>query len=215
MDADDISEPHRFQRQLELLSRIPAAAACSNNCFYIDATGLTIGSSTVPLRPARIRWELRRGLRGMVQGSALFRTSALAAVEGYRTQFRLAEEVDLFLRLADRFDLVNAAEFLYRIRLHDQSFAVANIEQNTRYVLYALDCARRRRSHLSERSFEAFSASMNIPTRIRLSREIAAVALWRTSRSRYRWPLIALSALLDPKRPLARLLRYAERRLGR
>src|SRR5262249_30853859 len=130
MDADDISEPQRFQRQLDLLRRTPSAAACSNNCLYMDATGLTIGSSTVPLRPARIRSELRQGLRGMIQGSTLFRTEALATVNGYRAQFRLAEEVDLFLRLVERFDLVNAPEFLYRIRLHDQSFAVANVTQN-------------------------------------------------------------------------------------
>jgi len=214
MDADDISEPRRFEQQLALLARASSAAACGSNCLYIDENDATIGSSTVPLTPHRIRSEIRRGLRGIVQGATMFRTEAVAAVGGYRAEFRFAEEVDLFLRLSDRFDLINAPEFLYRIRLHSRSLGVANIKLNTQHSFYALDCAHRRRLGMSKREFDVFLHEMDPWTRFRIAREIAAVRLWRVSRSAPLRPLVAISALLDPKRAFARVGRYVERCLN-
>ncbi|MEO0250310.1 MAG: glycosyltransferase family A protein, partial [candidate division WOR-3 bacterium] len=77
MDADDLSEPTRLEKQLALLEALPEKAACSSNCYYIDENDQIIGSSTVPLSPRLIRWEVQQGLRGMIHGATLFRTEAL------------------------------------------------------------------------------------------------------------------------------------------
>ncbi|MCX5914512.1 MAG: glycosyltransferase family A protein, partial [Deltaproteobacteria bacterium] len=93
MDSDDISLPQRLETQILLLEKFPAAAACSANCYYIDNdTEQIIGSSTVSTSPALIHWEIAHGLRGLIQGTCVFRTAALAAVGGYRAQFKRAEE---------------------------------------------------------------------------------------------------------------------------
>jgi hypothetical protein len=211
-DGDDISAPDRLARQIAFLDAHPAVAACGANAHYIDLDDNLIGTSVVPLSPRLVRWELRHNLRGMIHAATTFRVDALAAVGGYRESFRHGEDFDLFVRLAERFDLANLPDFLYRIRLDPGSLSVGSQERNSVYCLYALDCARRRRGGLPERSLGEYEGAMTAVERFGLARERLVLSWWR--RSMVRGPAWALAAaLLDPKRALARLLRTGERRL--
>lgn len=213
-DGDDASAPDRLARQVDFLAAHPEVAACGANAHYIDAHGEIIGTSVVPQSPYLVRWELRHNLRGMIHSATTFRTDALVAVGGYREHFRHGEDFDLFVRLAERFDLANLPEFLYRIRLDPQSLSVGNAERNTIYCRYALDCARHRRRGVPERSLAEYEDSMGWIDRVGLARERVVLDWWRRSMSRRRaWAVAA--GLLDPKRVVARVLRAGERRLHR
>lgn len=210
MDADDVSEPERLAKQVAALQANPGVAACSCNCRYVNEEGEVIGSSTVPLSSRRIRQELRRGLRGMVHGATLFRTGALAAVGGFRSTFLHAEDVDLFLRLSEKYQLMNVPEFLYRIRLNPRSLSMANARRNILFALYAIDCADQRTADAKERSFEEFAATLSPGNRLAVWREECVLSLWRRGLGGSPWPRL-LAGVVDPRRVVARLQRRLER----
>jgi len=205
MDSDDISLPNRLDTQILLLEKFPAAAACSANCYYIDAESeRVIGSSTVSASPSLIHWEIVHGLRGLIQPAAIFRTGALAAIGGYRPQFKLAEEVDLFLRLADQNELRNCGEFLCNIRIRPGSLSLTNVHQNNLYMFYALDCAKNRHKGRSEKDFDSFLKSMSWKTKFLIWREGYLLNLWRTHMNTGFLRYLLLAALLDPRRTMIR-----------
>src|SRR5208282_5984429 len=80
-----------------------------------------IYSAGRPLRRGRILRELF--LYNFVPCAAvLMRKSAISAVGGlFRPEFRIAEEYELFLRLAGRFEFDFTPEPLVRIRVHSGS----------------------------------------------------------------------------------------------
>ena len=209
MDADDISLPNRLEKQIHLLEKHPAAAACSVNCHYIDAEKETIiGTSTVSASPTLVHWEINHGLRGMVQGACCFRTSALAEIGGYRPQFVRAEEVDLFLRLADQYELRNCRQFLYNIRIRPNSYSLQNVHQNILFQFYALDCAKKRHANEVEQSFESFLKNMDMLTVLKIWREESVLKLWRSQMKGKNVFTLIFASSLDPRRALIRCLRY-------
>lgn len=208
MDADDLSMPERLEIQHDLLRKNTNLAACSCNCYYIDAeTEEIIGSSTTSHRPGLVKWEIRNGLRGMIQGASLFRTSALVGIGGYRPEFRNAEDTDLFLRLAEKFDLLNAREYLYKIRIHDKSLSMNDVNKNVLYHYYALECSRNRRNGQQESDFETFSRKLNWKLLLRIRREEFVLRLWRSNIGRRNYFNLLLASLVDPRRAVARILR--------
>ncbi len=214
MDADDISDPKRLEAQINLLEKYPAAAACSANCHYIHAeTGKILSSSTISTSPALIRWEIRHGLHGLIQGASVFRTIALDAIGGYRMNFQRAEEVDVFLRLLDRYELRNCKEFLYSIRYHTDSYSLENVHKNIYYQFYALDCARARRQGKPEKSYETFIQQISLWTRLRILREEYLLRMWRSRLRKWNPGALILASLLDPRRVIIRVLRkFSERK---
>jgi glycosyltransferase involved in cell wall biosynthesis len=213
MDSDDISLPHRLETQIHLLEKYPKAAVCSANCHYIDAESeKIIGSSTVSTSPDLIDWEIKHGLRGLIQGTCVFQTEALVEIGGYRSQFIRAEEVDLFLRLSNHHELRNCGEFLYNIRLRKNSFSFQNARQNILFQFYALDCARNRFNCKPECNFDSFIRSLSGVRRLRMWREEYMLNLWRAHIYRTHLPSLLLAALLDPRRVIIRGLRELEKR---
>lgn len=208
MDADDLSLPKRLEIQHGLLDENADVAACSSNCYYIDSeTEEIIGASTTSHRPGIIKWEIKAGLRGMVQGATLFRTSALVEVGGYRPAFRYAEETDLFLRLAERYELLNAKEFLYKIRLHKNSLSTRDVKTNVQYHFYALQCSKNRRANKSEDDFVTFVGISNPWLSLRVWHEAFVLRLWRSNMGKRNYLSVILASLLDPRRAIARILR--------
>lgn len=154
-----------------------------------------------------IRWEIDHGLRGLIQPAIVFRTSALAAVGGYRLKFKLAEEVDVFLRLSNQFELRNCNEFLCKIRIRSDSLSIKNIHQNILYQFYALDCAINRRQERVENDFDTFLNSRSLKLRYQIWREEFLLDLWRKHMYKRHFPSLLLASFLDPRRVILRGIR--------
>ena len=208
MDSDDISHTGRLEKQLEIMMCNPQVAVCSSNCYYIDAeTETVIGSSTVPTSPKLIRWEIQHGLRGCIQGASLFRTANLSKVQGYRTKFKTAEEIDLFLRLSEVFDFANSPEYLYNIRLRSDSLSTRNVRENIYYNYYALNCFFRRKRNLKELDFSIYKSSLLFYEKFSVNREELFLYLWRKNIYKKSILNLIIASILDPKRVVARLQR--------
>lgn len=210
MDADDISYPHRLEMQLQLLKPNPCLALVSCNCEYINLEGKIIGKSTVPITSKRIIWEIRNGLRGLVQGACLFRTCALDSIGGYNPQIPQAEDTDLFLRLSESYQFANLAEIAYQIRVNPNSLSLGNNEQNIRYHLYALNCYIRRTQGLPEISFSDHCNRYTLAEKLSFNNEKHFLKLWRVGMQQSNPLFQFIAAMISPKRVIARLLRMLE-----
>jgi glycosyltransferase involved in cell wall biosynthesis len=134
-DADDISAPDRFERQLRFLYSNPGIAVVGSQMECIDETGLRTGPY---FRLPESHVDIVAGLFtlcSIAQPTVMFRRSAVVAAGNYReTPFPCAEDYDLWLRLAGRFHLANLPDALVLYRVHarnaTQSAIRAGVLQN-------------------------------------------------------------------------------------
>lgn len=116
MDADDVSPPHRLQVQVAYLDAHPDVAAAGSRYeeFTTDVNVRT---------PGRIpAGGLRGGNPPFPQSSMLARRTAITAAGAYDPRFNVAEDHDLFLRMAHagcRFAVLD--DTLLHRRLHDDN----------------------------------------------------------------------------------------------
>ena len=119
MDSDDISMPDRLQRQIDALREHPEVVAIGGDVQWIDQDGDAIRTFGVGYTHEEIDAAHMAGVGGAIsQPAAMFRRSALIDVGGMREETHLAEDVDLFLRLAERGKLMNLHGIVLKWRLH-------------------------------------------------------------------------------------------------
>jgi glycosyltransferase involved in cell wall biosynthesis len=161
-DADDLSLPDRLAKQYAFLEQVPEVAAVGSLANVVDETGQFIRSfGGVPTDPAQIV-ETLPTRNCLVHGSVLMRTSAIEAVGKYREAFALAHDYDLYLRLADHFQLANLAEVLYLYRDHADSASHTHKKVQRAYADIAQELAEERQrtgSDLLQR--EGYAAFLN------------------------------------------------------
>ena len=75
----------------------------------------------------------------------MIRKECLEAIGGYRPDFKVAEDYDLFLRLAERFEVANLAEPLYKYRVVTSSISVHRKYELDQFIELAKELAKERR----------------------------------------------------------------------
>jgi glycosyl transferase family 2 len=145
MDADDVAMPRRLERQLEALSRYPAAAVIGSSFVVIDRMGRALRSEHVPTRPDEIHAKLEEN-NCIAHPTVLMRRDAVLGVGGYRRAFLHCEDYDLWLRLAEKYELLNIDEPLLHYREHPGQLTWGGVEQRILSVLAVGLSARRRRA---------------------------------------------------------------------
>lgn len=146
-DADDICFPHRLETQVATMQANDSLVALGSSVVQIDQNGKVLAKKSRPTAPADIARQLPH--RNCLYHPASFvRRSYLQKVGAYRSQFRLAEDYDLWLRLMPMGDLANLAEPLIYYRKHptqvtDRSRAAAltlySVAASTDYFLRKYD----------------------------------------------------------------------------
>jgi len=146
MDADDVARPERFARQVAYLREHPECVALGADVLLIDPDGRPIGERGVPLTHAAIEAELLDGRGGaLVHPVVIFRREALLAVGSYRPAWEPAEDLDLYLRLAEKGCLANLSECLLEYRLHVRKVSAQRSGEQRRKALAIVRDARLRR----------------------------------------------------------------------
>jgi glycosyltransferase involved in cell wall biosynthesis len=145
MDADDIALPARFQRQIEFLERHASVAFLGTQLERIHEDGTHIDVTTVPLAHADIAANMQK-FCCLHHPTVMMRTAAVRALGGYREAFHTAEDHDLWLRAAERFELANLPEILLRYRIHTQAISFQKLEQQVIAAMAAEASARLRRA---------------------------------------------------------------------
>ncbi len=156
-DADDLSHPERFARQLGFLRANPDYVAVGGRVRHIDEDGHPT-SSIVDFEPpelADLSWA--PSLEPYVIHPFLMaRRADLDAVGGYRHVFH-AEDTDLFWRLSERGKLQNLPVTLGDYRMHAKSVSstsVHNARVSAAHSQLATMSALRRRRGKTDLVFE-------------------------------------------------------------
>src|SRR5262245_2251394 len=122
MDADDISLPYRFTRQVDYLRMHPACVVVGCGTLMIDPDGDPICEHRPHTDHATILETLTNGTHGVIaHPTSMMRRDALLRIGGYRETYEPIEDFDLWLRLAEVGELANIPEPLFRYRQHHAS----------------------------------------------------------------------------------------------
>lgn len=112
MDADDISLPHRLETEMHFLDTHQDCALVGSSFYLIDDKGENKGIIPVLLCNDQLKKELPEK-NWFCHGSILIRKTAYDSVGGYNSDFRYAQDYDLWLRIAEQYNIANIEEPLY------------------------------------------------------------------------------------------------------
>ncbi|TWU18070.1 putative glycosyltransferase EpsE [Allorhodopirellula heiligendammensis] len=122
MDGDDISLPFRFEEQVEFLESQPNVVAAGGQVLDVDSYGGYLGGKLRPTQHEEIDRQLLLGVGDViVHPSLMVRATALRQVHGYDEQYRTAQDLDLYLRLAETGRLANLESHVLMYRQHAAS----------------------------------------------------------------------------------------------
>ncbi|SFG35222.1 Glycosyl transferase family 2 [Novosphingobium sp. CF614] len=118
MDADDISRPDRFTKQIAFLADHPDYGVVGSWSEDIGENGQSLarGGADHPLVHEDLLLAIETGGQLICHPAAMYRRDVVLAVGGYHAAFRHCEDLDLWLRLASVTKLGNIPERLLRYR---------------------------------------------------------------------------------------------------
>lgn len=145
-DADERSLPYRLQNQSEVFDEQPDVQAVG--CWYtnVGRDGKRIVDERISTdRSFSVRDLLENG-PGVAHGSMMIRADALSKVGGYREEFQLAQDYDLWLRMAEAF----GPGWLHVVSsvLYERTIEASQLQKRYRQRVYsnaAQECARVRK----------------------------------------------------------------------
>lgn len=121
-DADDISHPFRFQKQVARMREQPALSLLGTGYHVIDAQGAILDTSILPEDNDVIQKQLERG-NVLLHGTFMMRREMVEQVGRYQESFPVSQDYDLSLRLAEVGELGTLSEPLYLFRFHRSSIS--------------------------------------------------------------------------------------------
>lgn len=121
MDADDVALPRRLELQVARLDRDPDLVCLGGGFEVIDVYGRRIDAVQPPCDPKTIESALLTGVTAVCHATAIYRRSQVLEAGAYDPAAELAEDYDLWLRLAEKGRLANVGEPVLRVRHHEGS----------------------------------------------------------------------------------------------
>lgn len=141
-DADDRLLPHALEIGVRELEKHP-------DCAFVYGFNRAIGPDGVllerdePLRVEDASYARMLEGSGLVPpSSAIFRRSAVEAVGGFRRAQALAEDYELYLRVARRFPIHCHNEVVVEYRRHSANASALSPSSTLRSLLHTLDAER-------------------------------------------------------------------------
>jgi hypothetical protein len=147
MDADDIAAPDRLHRQVKYLEGNPAVAVLGSSVNIIDDMGRHLSTPNFPTSDEKIKeWLFDLHLVPFSHPTLVFSAEKLRAIGGYRQAMLAAEDYDLLVRVAERWQIANLEEPVLNMRRHANSVSITNIRQQVIAILGAWAASSMRRA---------------------------------------------------------------------
>lgn len=160
-DCGDVSLWGRLASQVEALHGAPDAVMVACGARFIGPAGerlYEVIRAGTGLHEGLSRLELNHISGPPHHGSTMFRRADYLAAGGYRAPFVVAQDIDLWLRLAERGRCIGQAEVGYLASMEPGSISGRRRTEQFRLAELAIACARQRRSGMSDQPLlDAFS----------------------------------------------------------
>lgn len=176
MDADDISLPSRFQKQIEYLNEHLEIGVLGSWTQFIDEKGDFISLLSPPTSHAVIVWALLFA-NCMTHASVVFRRKLIKEIGGYTQDALYGEDYHLWVRMGRITRLANLDEVLVYKRLHghtiESRFSKEQEQARARIVRWAISGVLNR--NISDEEFLAIDRlNQNMAFRSFYERKLAA-----------------------------------------
>ena len=210
MDADDICETNRLEKQLKFLIENPNHILVGTSANHIGEyiNSKSAWSIYMPRDHNMIMDALRIRRSAIIHPTIMGITQSFIAVGGYENEAWPAEDYDLYFKLGKKGLLANIQEELYSIRLHDRSITAKNIIINQRkYELI-------KKKHLSSKNHQTSTGLRAKIADLLRNFDYLSVFFYRKGITRYvnkkkltGLSLVTASAFLSPTRSVLYLKR--------
>ncbi|MDH5290512.1 MAG: glycosyltransferase [Acidimicrobiia bacterium] len=215
MDADDVSVPHRLQRQVDLLDQRPEIGMVGSFTRILGDAGPD-GVVALPTDHQEIVAALRAGRHALSHPTLMLRTELLRRLGGY-WPFPLVDDWDMMLRMCEVTVVTNIAEPLLLYRVHRESLNGAGMAR----MRYSIDFARARaaarqagRPEPTEEGFAAGRAALPPYRRLAFRATVGSLTHYRRAVAEkagpHPWravPHLLLASALRPDLVVRRLAR--------
>ena len=139
-DADDISFPKRFEKQVAVLDRHPEAVLISCDIEVINSEGAFVTKEQRSCDPQWIPWYLMFYNHIGGHSQVIFRTKIAKELGGYSEAFRYSQDYEFWCRLVKTGNIIILPDVLHQLRRHGRGITA---EKRSEQLGYALDISRR------------------------------------------------------------------------
>lgn len=139
MDSDDISQPTRFEEQINILRSHSDISIVGTNCMVMNEDGKIIGNRIYPTQKTEIDF-ITPIFSPVCHASIMGYKQSFIDAGGYNNNHRAAGDFDLILRLLlSGCKFYNIQKYLYIRRTHNKSISISMIaEQRDNHYLSAI-----------------------------------------------------------------------------
>ena len=130
IDADDLSLPERFEKQVEFLEKNPDVVLVGTAFNIIDGNNKIIQKKNPPTSHQEIKKSLIR-VNPFCHSSIMFRKEICQQIGSYDENWQDVEDYELYFRIAKRFKMANLDQILVSWRVSPSSicFTRTNIQR--------------------------------------------------------------------------------------
>lgn len=127
-DADDVSLPERFEKQVAYMEAHPSVALVSSGVEYIDETGKKLGNHIPPEDPIVLRWQFL--FKNPLRHSTVLWCRELIdnKVGNYDPHFICCQDYDLWTRIFECFTVDTLPLILVQMRRHSKSISLNKVK---------------------------------------------------------------------------------------
>lgn len=191
VDADDLSEPDRLEKQVSYLDAHPGIGLVAGWVKYINASSRVFGAGKIvsPTTPEELERYLESNeLFGLHYSSVTLRTAVFDdKALRFHGEFFPAEDADLWNRIAEKgWGVINLPDYFASYRIHPASAWSSKFMSARLTYRYMRECMRARRTGRAEPTraeFDTRRAGISAIRRFNQWRKDAAKGLYRAAGS--------------------------------
>lgn len=127
MDADDVSLPQRFEKQITLLKENPRLVACGGQAVMIDNKSAVFAYKSFPQDPKTLYNMIMSVVP--IQHPILMAKAEVLKNYRYNENEKTAEDVDMLFCLLSKGDISNVNTIVYKYRKTDRSNGYHNVKK--------------------------------------------------------------------------------------
>jgi glycosyltransferase involved in cell wall biosynthesis len=122
LDADDVFYNDKLSHQLSTIKQKPKdLVLIASNSVQINQSGIVISKHSYPQDSNSLKKNLLDGKKFPPHSSIAYRKSAFDKLNGFKCEFDLAQDYELWLRMSENGSFASCGKPLVQIRLHNDN----------------------------------------------------------------------------------------------